>query len=60
VAWMLEKILEKMLEKMVEDLRGNLSGISTSDTEYCKKMESSSQKIQDVEVKGTGTFQGGF
>ena len=41
---MLEKILEKMLEKMTDDLRENVIGI----------------KIPDVEVKDTGTFQGGY
>lgn len=40
---MIEKILEKMIEKMAEDLRENMTGI----------------KIPDVEVKDTGTFQGG-
>jgi hypothetical protein len=64
---MLEKILEKMLEKMSEkvreDLRENMTGTRMLYTEYCPKTESSFQdvcKIPDVEVKDTGTFQGGY
>lgn len=64
---MLEKILEKMIgkmsEKMREELRENMTEVSILDTEYCPNTESSFQdigKIPDVEVKDTGSFQGGY